>query len=139
MDQNVVLAKSGRGSREITTRKYKLNPRLRAILIVIDGKTTYGELISKFGQIDTVEKDIAALLKHRFIKAVVDFKKQRMSISRALTDLLGPNADYLTMQIEDCKSIGELKTLIEEKRDMLDSALGARGKSFWEKLGEITE
>ena len=137
MDQNVVLVKSGRGSREITTRKYKLNPRLRAILIVIDGKTTYGELLAKFSQIDNVEKDIAALLKHGFIKAVVDFKKQRMSVSRAITDLLGPNADYLTMQIEDCKSIDELKTLIEDKRGMLESALGVRGKIFWEKYREI--
>ncbi len=138
MDQNVVLVKSGRGKREITTRKYKLNPRLRAILIVIDGKTTYGELLTKFGQIDTVEKDISALLEHGFIKAAVDFKKQRMAVSRSLTDLLGPNADHLTMQIEDCKSIAELKILIEEKRSMLESALGVRGKSFWKKYREIT-
>ena len=138
MDQNVVLVKTGRGSREITTRKYKLNPRLRAILIVIDGKTTFGDLLIKFSQIDNVEKDIAALLKHGFIRAAADFKKQRMTISRALTDILGPNADYLTMQVEDCKSIGDLKALIEEKREMLESALGARGKSFWEKYKEIT-
>ena len=136
MDQNVVLAKTGRGSREVTTRKYKLNSRLRAILIVIDGKSTYGELLTKFSQIDNVEKDIAALLKHRFIKALVDFKKQRMAISRTLTDILGPNADYLTMQIEDCKSVDDLKTLIEEKREMLDSALGARRKGFWEKYAD---
>ncbi len=62
-----------------------------------------------------------------------------MAVSRTLTDTLGPNADHLTMQVKDCGSIDELKTLIEEKRDMLQSALGARGKAFWEKYKEITE
>ncbi len=139
MDQNVVLAKTGRGNREITTRKYKLNSRLRAILIVIDGKTTYGELLNKFGQIDNIEVDIEALMKHGFIRAAADFKKQRMAISRQLTDMLGPGADYLTMQVEDCKSLDDLGKLMVEKREMLDSTLGARSKAFWDKYKEITE
>ena len=138
MDQNVILAKTEKGSSEIGTRQYKLNPRLRAILIVIDGKTTFGELLTKFKQIEGVENDINELKRKRFIKAVADFKKQRKAISRTLTDLLGPNADYLTMQIEDCKAADELGSLIEDKRQMLKSSLGARGNIFWMMVKEAT-
>jgi hypothetical protein len=138
MDQNVILAKTEKGSSEISTRQYKLNPRLRAILIVVDGKTTFGSLLSKFNQIDNVENDINALIGQRFIKAIADFKKQRMAISRTLTDLLGPNADHLTMQIEDCKAVDELVNLINEKRQMLKSSLGARGTIFWMMVKEVT-
>lgn len=137
MDTSVILVKTEKGLEELSTRRYKLNPRLRAILIVIGGKTTFGELLEKFKSIQTVESDLNALIKHEFIRAALDFKKQRMALSHIITDILGPGADMITMQLEDCKSIDELSFFVTEKKEMLNSVLGARAELFWNKFKEF--
>lgn len=139
MDEDVVLTKTNQGQDEIKTRQFKLNSRVRAILIVVDGHTTIGELLGKFSQIENVEEDIQNLVNYGFLRIAPDFKKQRMKLSRALTDVMGPHADFFTLQIEECINIGELTEFINDKREMLERGLGKRGKVFWDKVQEITD
>ncbi len=68
MDEDVVLMKTNQGQVEIKTRQFKLNSRVRAILIVVDGQTTTGELLAKFSHIDSIEEDIDNLLKYGFLR-----------------------------------------------------------------------
>ncbi len=138
MDEDVVLMKTDKGLVEIKTRQNKLNSRVRAILIVADGQATIGELLVKFQHIDSIEDDIQNLVKYGFLRIVHDFKKQRMALSRALTDVMGPHADYFTLQIEDCRNIRELTDFIDDKHEMLERGLGQRGEAFWDKVREIT-
>lgn len=137
MDQHTVLLKTNKGDAEVSTRQFKLSQRLRAMLIVVDGNSSMNDLLEKFPQIETIEEDITDLQLNGFIRPAADFTKQCKELSHLLTDILGPNADYLTMQLEGCKTLGALHLLIDEKRPMLESALGARGKVFWDKLAEI--
>lgn len=139
MDENVVLVKTDKGIDEINTREYKLNSRVRAILIVADGQTTFGELLAKFKHIESIEEDIENLLKYGFVRTAVDFKKQRMALSRALTDVMGPHADSFTLEIEDCRNLAELTDFINDKSEMLKRGLGKRGKVFWDKFSDLSQ
>ncbi len=67
MSQNIVLGRTWKGDREISTREYKLEAQLRAILIMTNGKTTYAELLNKFKEIDDIEIAIEALIVNDFI------------------------------------------------------------------------
>ena len=137
MDHSDALKKTKKGISEISSREHNLGSRLRALLIVIDGKKSIGVLLDMFG--DSVEADISSLIEQGFISIITDLKEQCRELSRMLSNLLGPNADYLNMQIEKCDSVDRLTGLIDDKREMLESALGARGKIFWDKYREVTE
>ncbi len=139
MDVNLVLVKTDKGLNEIKTRQFKLNSRIRAILIVIDGKTSVGKLISQFSHIDSVEKDISNLITYGFLRIATDFKKQRKDLSRALTDVMGPHADYFTLELEECVNISDLKLFLAEKHDMLERGLGKRGDKFWKMAEHLTD
>ena len=58
MSPESVLEKTTKGVEEIETRKYKLDSKLRTILIQVNGKLTAGELATSFAQLG----DVAALL-----------------------------------------------------------------------------
>ncbi len=131
MDKNVILLKTDKGIDEIKIRQYKLNPRLRAILIVVNGQKNIGELLNNFSQIDNVDDDVRSSIKTGFLRATADFKKQRKALSNSVTDVMGPYADFFTLQIEECKDIGALTKFIDDKRAMLERGMGSRGKAFW--------
>ena len=138
MDPDLVFEKTDKGFNEIKTRKFKLNSRMRSILIVVDGKTPAGDLMKQLDHIKTIEEDINNLLAYGFLSIAADFKQQRKDLSRALTDVMGPHADYFTLELEDCADITELRGFIIEKRDMLERGLGHRGDKFWKIANKIT-
>lgn len=138
MDSDLVLAKTDKALREIKTRQFKLNSRMRSILIVVDGQTSFGDLKKQFSHIETIEEDINNLVTYGFLSVAADFKKQRKNLSKALTDVMGPHADYFTLELEDCSNIAELKVFLIEKRAMLERGLGKRGDKFWNIAKQIT-
>lgn len=139
MDLDLVLAKTDKAINEIKTRQFRLNSRIRAILIVVDGKLTVGTLLEQFKHIDTIEDDINNLITFGFLRVALNFKKQRKELSRALTDVMGPHADIFTIEIEGCNNIADLKLLLVDKRDMLQRGLGKRGEKFWTISKDITD
>ncbi len=69
MGHNIVLCRTEKGDREIATRQYKLDARLRAILIMTDGKATYADLLAKLGHKEDTELGIEALIVNGFISS----------------------------------------------------------------------
>jgi hypothetical protein len=65
-----IFDKTDKGREEIATRKYRLAPRLRTLLLLIDGKQTTGQLLQKIAGLD--ETSITELLDGEFIQAVQD-------------------------------------------------------------------
>ena len=49
MNPDGVPSKTQKGTDEIATRKNKLEARVRAVLIMVNGKTTAAQLSQKFG------------------------------------------------------------------------------------------
>ncbi len=129
IQRNVIYQKTARGSEAIATRQHGLSPRLRTILIMVDGKRQYADL-EKLGQAET-ETLLGQLLDQGFIEAGaaappaapirtpvattapqmqsgvpgVTLKEARRYAVRRLTDILGPNADDLCIRIEAAQDL----------------------------------
>ena len=140
MNLDATLTKTEKGLEELSTRKYKLDSRLRTILIVVNGRSTAGDLLSRFDQIDDVEVAVGRLLSEGFIKELTSgasFKTLRGELAHAITNALGPDGDSVAMMLEKCNSIDELRTVLVEKRQMLENILGTRGTAFWAKARDV--
>jgi hypothetical protein len=156
MKADSVLSKTRKGSEEIETRRHRLDHRLRALLIMVNGKASAGEIAKKFEQIGDVMPLLRELQAQGFISdgmaeasparaaaappaaaagaASLDLKPAKAALCRQLRDLLGPDADMVTGKIEDCRSAEELRELLAAKREMLDEWLGkAKAAQFWAK------
>lgn len=65
---NHILDKTDKGREEIATRKYQLAPRLRTLLLLVDGKQRTDALLAKVVGLGLSEENIAALIENGFIQ-----------------------------------------------------------------------
>ena len=158
MNLNAILSKTGKGQEEIDTRKYKLDMRTRALLIMVNGKSTAAEIQQKFGQMGDVSAKLEQLVAQGFVAAAAEsasaqaaasggsgagsadganFERIRAELARSMSDTLGPAGDGITVKFEACESLQELKDFIDTRRASLESALGRRGEPFWRKAKEL--
>ncbi|MDO8653532.1 MAG: hypothetical protein Q7R66_15220 [Undibacterium sp.] len=63
----IIYDKTDKGREEITTRKYQLAPRLRSLLVLIDGKKTIHDLLEKVSGLGLNEQSIQDLLDKELI------------------------------------------------------------------------
>jgi hypothetical protein len=70
MNPESVLEKTTKGVEEIETRKHKLDPKLRPLLISVNGKLKAGELAAQFAQIGDAEPLLDELLKQGFVRVL---------------------------------------------------------------------
>lgn len=68
MDKRAVLAKTAKGGEEIKSRAHGLAQKLRALLIMVDGTSTAGDLVARFGGIPDVEAGLEALVAQGFVE-----------------------------------------------------------------------
>jgi hypothetical protein len=64
---NTVYDKTDKGREEITTRQYRLAPRLRTMLLLFDGKSTAEQVLVKVAGLGLDAHGIAELLEMEFI------------------------------------------------------------------------
>lgn len=65
---NSVFDKTEKGREEIATRKHHLAPRLRTLLVLVDGKQSKEELLKKVAGIGLGEEGIEELMNNGFIE-----------------------------------------------------------------------
>jgi hypothetical protein len=136
MNLEAVLKKTGKGVEEIETRNYKLEQKLRTLLIVVNGKATGADLVKQFAQIGDIRPLLEQLLADGFIEAAAsaaEFKEIRIQLAQALTDALGPAGDPIVMRLEACKTPEEARAFVETQRAMLEKVVGPRGAAFLAK------
>jgi hypothetical protein len=100
MDARVVFLKTAKGETEITTRAHKLNHALRYVLILVDGKSTVGEIMSKGAGLSNITDALDQLAALDFIHTIAETKlstqylKQdpKTKIISMVNDLLGERA-----------------------------------------------
>jgi hypothetical protein len=68
MDNNAIFDKSDKGREEIITRKFKLAPRLRSLLVLIDGKKTAGELLQQVAGLGLAQDSLDQLYEQQYIE-----------------------------------------------------------------------
>ncbi|HYD55487.1 MAG TPA: hypothetical protein VEB41_01125 [Burkholderiales bacterium] len=152
MDPNSVLSKTEKGAREIETRENKLDHRLRALLIMVNGRATAGEIAAKFSQLGDISPMLDQLIAQGFISAggtgaaasarapaaasaapgLGDLKRAQQELCMHLRNALGPDADLVTAKIEACKTLDELRAYFNSQRDTLSEWLGKQKSAhFW--------
>jgi len=123
IQKNLVFHKSAKGTEAIATRQHGLGPKLRSMLILIDGKRGFEELVRLSQMLGDTEELLGQLLEQGFIEPVaappaaaaprqgtasapaplaaatatapLSLTDAQRFVSRRLTDLLGPNAEDL--------------------------------------------
>ncbi|MDO9071986.1 MAG: hypothetical protein Q7U73_01875 [Rubrivivax sp.] len=137
-----LFRKTAKGQTEIETRAHRLTPRLRALLILVDGKRDAAALGMLVQQADNLVEE---LLAQGFVEALpeaqappppvplpvapaakpnaapapkapssvsVDFDTLRRNAVRALNDELGPAAETIAIRLERARSMAELRPLL---------------------------
>lgn len=155
MDLKAILSKTAKGIEELETRKDRLEPRKRALLIVVNGKASAAELMKKFEAMGDISPMLEQLLADGYITAGAataagpaaaaalpaaakdDFPAARAQLVRAITDALGPGGDAIAEKMESSGSRQDLKNYLDTRRAMLDAALGRKGAAFWAKVKEL--
>jgi hypothetical protein len=144
-----IYRKTDKGQTEIETRMYRLLPRMRTALILVDGHRNDAEL-AKLIPGDPVST-LQSLLADGFIEvlAIVEqrssarapaslephgrapgghspaFERRRRDAIRALNDLLGPEGEALAIRMEKCHDWNHLLPVLQTAQQVLRSARGA--------------
>lgn len=154
MDKTGIYSKTRRGLQEISDRALKLPPKLRQLLIMVDGESDVATLVERFEAMDNVAGHLSALEQLGLIEAKAgtstpaspaavgtadsDIEGIRRDISHLLLDSLGPNAEMLALKVEESRSREELVRHCEACRAVVQDMLGkARGDAFWARARGI--
>jgi hypothetical protein len=65
-----IYEKTDKGRDEIATRKYQVGPRLRTLLVMIDGRQRLDALLRDFSALGIDETCVRQLLEHEYIRPV---------------------------------------------------------------------
>lgn len=155
-----IYRKTDKGQTEIETRLYRLAPRLRTALILVDGRRNDAEL-GKMIPGDP-ETSLAALLNEGFIEVSHDhehrgamrpgvgpaghspaapvhsFEQHRRDAIKSLTDQVGPAAESLAMRMEKCSSWNQLLPVLQLAQQVLRSSSGtAAAEDFGRRFLDV--
>jgi hypothetical protein len=147
---STVYRKTEKGQAEIETRAFRLVPRLRQALILVDGRRSDADL-SAFIAGDAAAT-LAGLLADGFIEPLVTLadptpaprastpssaeaaaaprktvsvESTRRDAVRFLNDQLGPAAESIALKLERAKTVPEMQPLLVAASQVLRSARGA--------------
>ncbi len=158
---NATYSKTAKGSEEIAKRTVGLNPRVRQLLILIDGKRTANEL-AKMLPDAAIELWLDQLINDGFIQSSefkeparpsnpnfaayttshsptdASVKLKARHVARMLLETLGNNADDFALRIERCNNLEELRELVPQVLAVVESVAGEQAMAnFVRKIGDI--
>jgi hypothetical protein len=149
MNLAVIYRKSARANEALAARDRSLTPKLRSLLILVDGKRTHSELAQM-----TMQADVTPLLDQLIEMgmleegtpapmtpangapaaaapgpaqgATVPLVEAQRFAARRLTDLLGPSAEDMCMKIESTRNAQDFMAVIQRVETMLRNIRGDR-------------
>lgn len=152
MDKNTVFTKTDAGREALTSRPPALGPRLRSLLIMVDGKRRveeFNQLLGGDGAVALLEQleqqgwieapraaapaavaapasaPQAASGAAAVVIEVLPLAEARKGVVRFINDQLGPMGESLAMKVEGCKTAAELQALLPRIREGLRNMKGA--------------
>lgn len=151
----IIYRKTAKGLAEIETRVYRLSPRLRSVLIMIDGKRSDADLLQMLPQAAEV---LAALAQDDFIseytrtsaapappppppeRTVIrppqpTFEAMRKDVLRAFNDRLGPAGEGMAVKLEKARTEAEFRALLPAAVQLVTTVQGRdAGESFMARV-----
>ena len=139
MDSHAIVVKTSKGVEEVETKKYKLSPRARTVLILVDGSKTAGELVEmalKLGSPATVLDEFVAkgLVELRVgaelwapatglgqtapgapeMDELARFRAAHKFMINSVVNTLGIKAFFFTLKLERCATRKDLLALLDD-------------------------
>ncbi|MEY4883868.1 MAG: hypothetical protein RIS34_1722 [Pseudomonadota bacterium] len=153
MDKQAIFRKSVKGAEAIPIRQAGFSPKLRSVLIMVDGKRRFHELaplISMLGdphvlmtELETTGlielvggtpdapvasgaklADPAPIVSPSIVAAPATLAGARRFASRLLTGLLGPMSETLCVKIEAARDLVEFIAAVKRARDVVREVKG---------------
>jgi len=137
---SVIYQKSAKGSQAIATRDHALTPKMRSMLILVDGKRQFEELVKLSSMLGDAQQLLNELLEAGYIEPSTHVAPapvaaaqptglplaecQRFAVRR-LTDILGPTAEDLCMRIEDTRNAHDFLQAVKKAEAVLRDVKGA--------------
>lgn len=155
MDKSMVFAKTDGGREALTGRPPGLTPRLRSLLIMVDGKRTVADLDKMMGAEGAAVPMLEQLAAQGWLQAtgpvaappvapaaapsapngaapsvfalgdIWPLSDARRRTVRFINDQLGPMGESLAMRVEACRTAAELQAALPRVRDGLQNFKGA--------------
>jgi len=163
MSAHDVFQKTGKGADELRTRRHGLGPRLRQLLILVDGRRDIAEL-SRMLPGPELGEQLAQLEQGGFVARPFDagsphagatapeatapaaapaagaeeMRTLRARVTRALLDTIGPNGDDLAIRVERARTIDELRALLPAVLSVVEACRGRAGiDDFLQRCGAV--
>lgn len=155
VQKNAIYQKSAKGTQALATRDAALTPKLRSMLILVDGKRSVEELAKMATMLGDPEQLLAQLQQLEMVApsatasapaplaassapaplagssapaplaAAVTLQEAQRFAVRRLTDLLGPTAEELCLRIEHTRSAADFAVAIKKAEAILRDFSGA--------------
>ena len=134
MNPQSVLAKTKKGADEIETRQFKLDQRMRALLLVVNGKVTVKDLVANYARLGDVPEMLRQLTALGFVGELTPATVQP-ELAALVLETLGPEAMSIAQEIEQCESLTDLRAYFSSRREMFEKAMiKPRAAQFWKKV-----
>jgi len=160
MDLERIPRKTDKGRVEVRTRAFRVSPRERSVLIMVDGRTPTRLLLAKLAFMDKANDILDELREGGFID-MTDVPEPLFSGSSAsarpgtplteelrarqryardfVLDALGPVGDDLATKLENCQTREALLPLLEDCRDYIAAGVNRlTAQEFWNGLGKLS-
>jgi hypothetical protein len=152
IEKNVIYHKTAKGTDAIATRQHGLAPKLRSLLIMVDGKRTYEELQQVSQMLGDADLLLGQLLNEGLIEAsaaapqpppkapataaavlpagapgsTVTLQEAKRHAVRRLTDILGPNADDYCLRIESARNLHDFQVAVMKAEGVMRQYVSAQ-------------
>jgi hypothetical protein len=153
MNLEQIPRKTDKGRVEVQTRAFRVGPRERSLLIMVDGKTPAKVLLARLSFMKKADKILDELRNGGFIDATPSVEVINVEIeapSESLSDTmdsarrvardfvlktLGPRGHDIAVKLERCQTRDVLMTLLTRCRDVITTAVGPkRAQDFWMEI-----
>ena len=133
MNETDILTKTAAGSNEIKSRARQLPPRLRGLLIMVDGARSVAQLRQAAAQLGAAADAVEALLQMGLVqspepaeapapsaeprKAATEaerFRAAQKFMNDTAVDALGLRAFFFTLKLERCSSCDDLRAVLPD-------------------------
>jgi hypothetical protein len=139
-----IYDKTAKGKEEIATRKYQLAPRLRTLLVLIDGRRTEEELLHNVAGLGLGASALAELLEHGYIVLATSYA----SLAESSVEQASP-ADVSTAapaaqapQSAQTAQIAQFQSIYDFYNKTIKNTIGLRGFTLQlkvEKASSVAE
>jgi hypothetical protein len=138
-----IYDKTAKGKEEIATRKYQLAPRLRTLLVLIDGRRTEEELLRNVAGLGLGASALAELLEHGYIVLATSYASlSEPSLAEASPAEASPAELALAAPAPEPAQIAQFQSVYDFYNKTIKNTIGLRGFTLQlkvEKASSVAE